>query len=137
MTLDIIGLALVVVAAWLPTPSLALFLTSGGVIGAAAATLFKGTLGSVITITISPADKLGERLAGFFLSGYVGLSLPVIAVGIALQSLSPRATLLAFAIALSAGNLAASRLLLSTHRAAAAPMSRLATGEAAAEFDID
>lgn len=112
-TLDIIGLALVVVAAWLPTPSLALFLISGGVIGAAAAALFKGTLGSIVAI--SPSDKLGETLAGFFLSDYVGLSVPVIAVGVTLRFLSPRATLLAFAIVVSAGILSASRTLLTDH----------------------
>jgi predicted MFS family arabinose efflux permease len=110
MTLEIIGLALVVTAAWLPVPSLVLFLIGGGVVGAAAATLFKGTLG--IVVAVSPAGKLGEALAGFFLCGYVGLSIPAIAVGIALQSVTPRGTLLAFAIVVSAGILAASPLLL-------------------------
>jgi hypothetical protein len=108
--LDIIGLALVVTAAWLPSPSLALFLTGGGVVGAGAAFLFKGTLGSIVAI--SPADKLGEALAGFFLAGYVGLSLPAIAIGIALQFVTARVTLLAFAIIVTAGILGASRLLL-------------------------
>jgi len=108
--LEIAGLALVVTAAWLPAPSLALFLAGGGVAGAAAATLFKGTLGTVVAI--SPPGKLGEALAGYFLSGYLGLSLPAIAVGVALQSVTPRGTLLAFAIAVSAAILAASRLLL-------------------------
>ncbi len=110
VTLEITGLALVVTAAWLPAPSLALFLLGGGVVGAAAATLFKGTLGTLVAI--APAGKLGETLAGFFLSGYIGLSLPAIAAGIALQSITPRGTLLAFAIAVSAGILAASPFLL-------------------------
>lgn len=110
IVLEIAGLGLVVIAAWLPTPSLALFLVGGGVVGAAAASLFRGTLGSVVEI--SPPEQLGEALAGFFLSGYVGLSLPAIAVGVALQFVSPRAALLAFAVAVSAGILAASRRLL-------------------------
>jgi len=110
VALDVVGLALVVVAAWLPAPSLVLFLAGGGVVGGGAAALFKGTLGSIVAI--SPPDKLGETLAGFFLFGYVGLSLPAIAVGIALQAVSARDTLLAFAIAVSAGILAASRVLL-------------------------
>ena len=79
-------------------------------VGAAAATLFKGTLGGLIAI--SPAGRLGEALAGFFLSGYLGLSLPAIAVGVALQFVSPRGTLLAFAIVVSAGTLAALPLLI-------------------------
>ena len=81
-------------------------------VGAAAATLFKGTLGGLIAI--SPAGRLGEALAGFFLSGYLGLSLPAIAVGVALQFVSPRGTLLAFAIVVSAGTLGAVPLLIST-----------------------
>jgi MFS family permease len=109
---QIAGLALVVTAAWLPRPSLALFLAGGGVVGAAAATLFKGTLSGLIAI--SPAGRLGEALAGFFLSGYLGLSLPAIAVGVALQFISPRGTLLAFAIVVSAATLAALPLLVST-----------------------
>jgi hypothetical protein len=122
VALDIGGLALVVVAAWLPAPSLALFLAGGGLVGAGAAALFKGTLGSVVAI--SPPDKLGEALAGFFLSGYVGLSVPAIAVGIALQFVSARDTLLAFAIAASVGVLGASRLLLRRSAIATSPAPR-------------
>nr|WP_018179351.1 MFS transporter [Jongsikchunia kroppenstedtii] len=114
VVLDIIGVALVVVAAWLPTPSLGLFLAGGGVVGAGASALFKGTLSMVVAI--SPADKLGESLAGFFLAGYVGLSLPAIAVGIALEYISPRTALLAFGVAAMIGILASSRLLLGAAR---------------------
>lgn len=65
----------------------------------------------------SPLTKsFGETLAGDYLSAYIGLSIPAIGVGIALQSLTPRTTLLAFAIAVSAGLLAASRILLKHRR---------------------
>jgi hypothetical protein len=111
VALDIAGLALVVVAAWLPAPSFALFLAGGGLVGAGASALFRGTLGSVVAI--SPSERLGEALAGFFVSGYVGLSVPAIAVGVALQFASARDTLLVFALAVSTGILAASRLLVS------------------------
>lgn len=90
------------------------FLAGGGVVGAAAATLFKGTLGGLIAI--SPAGRLGEALAGFFLSGYLGLSVPAIAVGVALQFVSPRGTLLAFAIVVSAGTVGALPLMISARR---------------------
>ena len=110
MSADIAGLALVVAAAWLPTPSLALFLAGGAIVGAGAAALFRGTLGTVVEI--SPRERLGEALAGFFLAGYVGLSVPAIAVGIALQFISDRIALLAFAIAVSAGILCTAPLLL-------------------------
>jgi MFS family permease len=118
LALEVAGLGLVVVAAWLPTPSLAVFIAGGGVLGAAAAALFKGTLGSLVAI--SPAGKLGETLAGYFASGYIGLSVPVIGVGIALRSASPRDTLLAFAIAVTAGTVAASPILLKERKSAAA-----------------
>lgn len=110
VVVEIIGLGLVVVSAWLPSPSLALFLVGGAVAGAAAAALFRGTMGSVIGIASS--ERLGEALAAFFLSGYLGLSVPAIAVGIALQYLSARDVLLAFAIAVIAGILGASRIVL-------------------------
>ena len=108
--LDVLGLGLVVVAAWLPNPSIALFLAGGGIVGAAAAALFKGTLGSIVAI--SPADKLGESLSGFFLSGYVGLSLPVVGVGIALQYANPRSVLLGFAIAATLSILGCAKFLI-------------------------
>ena len=122
MVLEVAGLALVVVAAWLPAPSLVVFIAGGGIVGAAAAALFKGTLGRVLAI--APAGKLGETLAGYFLSGYVGLSMPVIGVGIALRFVSARVTLLAFAVAVAAGILASSRILLGAPPPVPAPKTR-------------
>jgi MFS family permease len=110
VTLNIAGLSMLVSAAWLPNPSLALFLIAGAVIGGASAALFKGTLASAIRI--SPPEHLGETLSGYFLSAYLGLSVPAIAVGVALQSLTPRITLLALAIIVSAGLLGATPVLL-------------------------
>lgn len=114
LPIDLAGLALIVVAAWLPTPSLGLFLAGGGINGAGAALLYKGTLGSVVAI--SPPDKLGESLSGFFIAGYAGLSLPAVGGGIALQYLSPRATLLVFGIAAGVGTAVSSWLVLRTRR---------------------
>lgn len=116
VALDILGLTLLVISAWLPTPSLSLFLVAGGFVGAGASALFKGTLGTVISI--STPDTLGESLTGFFLSGYFGLSLPAIAVGIALRFISLKATLLAFAIIVSLGIVSALRRLLRAQRPA-------------------
>jgi MFS family permease len=124
VVLEVAGLGLVVVAAWLPAPSLAVFIAGGAVVGAAAAALFKGTLGSLMAI--SPPGKLGETLGGYFVSGYIGLSVPVIGVGIALQFVSPRDTLLAFAIAVAVGIVAASPILLRERRPAAARSAQAA-----------
>lgn len=115
--LAVAGLALIVVAAWLPTPSLGVFLIGGGAIGASAAALFEATLQGVVAI--SPEDRLGETLAGYYLAAYIGLSLPAIGVGVALQFLTPRVTLLAFAIVVGGGLLAASRVLLGSPTAEA------------------
>jgi MFS family permease len=106
----IVGLALTAVAVWLPSPSLALFLAGGALTGAGAGTVFKGTVGTVIAIT--PPETRAESLAGLFLAGYVGLSLPVVGAGIALQFVSPRDTLLGFAIVEVVAILAAAPRLL-------------------------
>jgi len=110
ITLMVAGLALLVAAAWLPSPSLALFLAGGAIIGGGGAAGFKGTLGTVAEI--SGPGKMAEALAGYFLAGYVGLSVPVIGLGIALQSVSTRAALLGFAAVIAAALLAAAPVLL-------------------------
>ena len=102
------GLALVALAAW--APSLALFLLGGVLTGAGAGSMFKGALATVVAI--SPPDRRAESLAGLFLAGYIGLSVPVIGLGIALQALDAKVTLLGFAAAVAAGIAAAARPLL-------------------------
>jgi hypothetical protein len=51
-------------------------------------------------------------LAGCFLAGYIGLSVPVLGVGIALQYASPRAALLGFAVVVAGGIVAVTPTLL-------------------------
>jgi MFS family permease len=104
------GLAIIVTAIWVPAPNLALFLCGGAITGAGGGAVFKSTLGFVVTI--APAEARAEALAGFFLSGYLGQSVPVIGLGIALQHASPRAALLVFALVVSTGILAAVPILL-------------------------
>jgi MFS family permease len=104
------GLVVLVLAVWLATPSLALFLVGGTIVGAGAGLLFKGTLGTVVVIA-SEANR-AEALAGLFLAGYVGLSLPVIGLGVLTLSLQPKVSLLLFAALLALGVLAAAPMLL-------------------------
>jgi hypothetical protein len=99
MTTMVAGLALVVVAAWLPTPSLALFVGGGALTGAGAGALFKGALGTVVAIATD--DGRAEALAGLFLGGYIGLAVPIIGLGVTLQFTTPRVGLLGFALALT------------------------------------
>jgi MFS family permease len=102
------GIALVVLATWLP--SLALFLVGGAVAGAGAGLLFKG---GIVTVTVvADPERRAEVLAGFFLAGYVGISVPVLGLGLLGQFVEPRIGLLAFAGLLLAGLAVAGRALL-------------------------
>jgi predicted MFS family arabinose efflux permease len=105
-----VGLGVFVASAWTAPPSLALFLIGGALVGGGIGGIFRGSLGVVIS-TSGPGDRAGA-LATFFMAGYVGVSLPVLGIGIALQSLSPRVTLLAFGLAVGAATLAAAPSLL-------------------------
>ena len=120
------GLAVLVVAVWLPTPSLALFLAGGAIAGAGSGALFKGTLGTVVGLATD--DGRAEALAGLFLAGYVGLSVPVVGVGLALQVTSTRVALLGFAVLVVGATLAAAPTLLGRpgRRPVAAPEAEAA-----------
>ena len=113
----IVGLCLLVVSAWTSPPSLALFLAGGIVAGSGIGAIIRGSL-SVVISTASPDDRAGA-LATFFTAGYAGVSLPVVGVGVILQHLSPRVTLLIFAVAVGLVILAAVPILIRPEKAAA------------------
>ncbi len=69
----------------------------------------RGSL-TMIILTSRPDDRAGA-LATFFTVGYAGLSVPVVGLGLPLQ-LSPRVTLLIFALAAGLGILAAGPVLV-------------------------
>jgi MFS family permease len=99
-----LGLVLVTTAVWLPHPSLALFLVGGATTGAGAGLLVKAGLSTVVEI--APPDSRAEALAGFFLAAYVGLSVPVIALGVVATVVPARTALLGFTALTIAGTLA-------------------------------
>jgi MFS family permease len=104
------GLALLVVAVRLAAPSLALFLLAGALIGAGAGAVFKGTTGLVLEAT--PPEGRVEMTADLLISLFVGLSIPVIGAGIALdRGATPPDTVLGFAIFVGLGVLGAGALL--------------------------
>jgi predicted MFS family arabinose efflux permease len=105
-----VGLGVFVASAWTAPPSLALFLIGGALVGGGVGGIFRGSLGVVIS-TSGPEDRAGA-LATFFMAGYVGVSLPVLGIGVALQYLSPKVTLLIFGLAVGLGTLAAAPILL-------------------------
>jgi hypothetical protein len=102
------GIAMVVTATWLP--SLGLFLVGGVVAGAGAGLLFKG--GIVTASSLAAPDRRAEVLAGFYLAGYLGISVPVLGLGILGELVAPRVGLLGFAALLLAGIAASARTLL-------------------------
>ena len=106
----VIGLGVAVLAVWVRPPSLALFIAGGAMIGAGGGAIFKGAVGTVMSI--APPERVAESLTGVFLSAYVGISLPIVGAGITLaRDVTPKVTILGFAIAVSAG-IAASAIKL-------------------------
>jgi MFS family permease len=102
----LVGLVLLVTAVRLSTPSLALFLVSGGLIGAGAGAVFKGTTGVVFSGT-APENRVAMT-AELLIALFIGLSVPVIGAGIALnEGASAQNTVLGFAILVGLGVAAA------------------------------
>jgi hypothetical protein len=102
----LVGLVLLVTAVRLSTPSLALFLISGALIGAGAGAVFKGTTGLVLDGT-APENRVAMT-AELLIALFVGLSVPVVGAGVALdQGASAPNTVLGFAILVGLGVAAA------------------------------
>jgi MFS family permease len=96
------GLVLLVIAVRLSTPSLALFLSSGVLIGGGAGAVFKGTTGLVLGAA-APQDRVALT-SQLLIALFVGLSIPVIGAGVALtEGASPPDTVLGFAIVVALG----------------------------------
>jgi hypothetical protein len=105
------GLVLLATAVRLASPSLTLFLLGGALIGAGAGAVFKGTTGIVLEAA-APEDRLAMT-SQLLIALFVGLSIPVIGAGIALdQGASAPNTVLGFAILVGLGIAAAGRGLL-------------------------
>jgi MFS family permease len=100
--LMLVGLVFLVVSVRLSSPSLGLFLVSGALIGAGVGAVFKGTTGIVLE-SAAPEDRL-SLTSRLLVVLYVGLSIPVVGAGIALnQGANIPNTVLAFAILVAVG----------------------------------
>jgi len=96
------GLVLLVVSVRLSIPNLALFLIAGALIGAGAGAVFKGTTGIVLEAS-APENRLAMT-SDLLIALYVGLSVPVVGAGIALdQGASAPDTVLWFAVLVGLG----------------------------------
>jgi predicted MFS family arabinose efflux permease len=106
----LVGLVLLVVAVRLSTPSLAMFLIAGALIGAGAGAVFKGTTGIVLEAS-APEDRVAMTSA-LLIALFVGLSVPVVGAGIALNAgASAPDTVLGFAVLVGLGVAGAGALL--------------------------
>ncbi len=63
-------------------------------------------------VSDNSAGNRAGALASFFVAGYVGLSVPMVGAGFALQHVTFKVTLLVLSLAVVAGILVASRYLL-------------------------
>lgn len=108
---------LVLVTVGMATAGLALFLIGGAIAGAGAGVLFKAGIGAVAAMAAPGARS--EALAGLFLIAYLGLTIPVVGIGIAAEYLPTTTAMEWFAGLLLALLAAISVLALSGRRAEA------------------
>ncbi|WP_138442384.1 MFS transporter [Sinomonas susongensis] len=92
--LALLAVGLVLVTAAIVSASLPFLVVGGVVAGAGAGVAFKLAVASVVRL--APEETRGEALAGLFLSAYIGMSLPVILLGIVLQIMPPAPSALLF-----------------------------------------
>jgi predicted ester cyclase len=104
------GAGLLFLLAWLRVANLGLFLVASALAGIGIGAMGRAALRLLLTVT--PASERAERVAGLFLFGYLALSVPVIGIGVALQSLSFRVTIAGFVAVVIATTLAVAPLLL-------------------------
>jgi MFS family permease len=91
--------ALALIVAGLSAASMPLFLAGSAVSGAAVGTVFMGSLATANRL--APAETRGQVISTYFVFAYVGLTVPVIAVGFGAQAFGDFRATLACAIALA------------------------------------
>ena len=106
----LVGIGLLTLALWVPSPSFGIFLAGDLVAGVGAGLMFKGAIETVTEISLP--ERRAEAVAGFFLAAYIGLAGPVIGLGALTQIASTRVSLLVFSGLLAIGILAAAPALL-------------------------
>jgi MFS family permease len=90
----LMGLVLFATGMWVA--NLVIFVLGGIVTGAGGGLVFRGAL--VAAGSTAPAESRAEVLAGFFLGAYIGLSVPVIGLGIATTYAPARDVMLVFVV---------------------------------------
>jgi MFS family permease len=96
---------------WLP--SLAMFVIGGVLTGAGGGLAFRGAL--TAAGSTAPSESRAEVLAGFFLGAYIGLSVPVVGLGIATQYVSARMVMLMFVVIVALAVVLSTRMVRRQH----------------------
>ncbi len=91
----VLGIAITTAAVWLA--GLTLFLVGGAVAGVGVGLMFKGAMSAAAALAAPEAR--GETAAGIFLAAYLGLTVPVVLVGVATRLVSLPAAMTGFAVA--------------------------------------
>ncbi|MFC4241748.1 MFS transporter [Gryllotalpicola reticulitermitis] len=90
----VLAAGIVLVSVGIAAAALPVLLIGGFVAGGGAGTTFKAAIGTVVGI--APANARGEALAGIFLVSYIGIAIPVVAVGALLLVVSTLVAVLSF-----------------------------------------
>ena len=90
----VLGLALLTGGMW--SADFAMFVVGGILTGGGAGLVFKGAVSGIYRI--APPESRAETLAGFFLGAYIGLSIPVVGLGVATTYWSARNVMLVFVV---------------------------------------
>jgi Major Facilitator Superfamily len=108
MVILVPGLGLLTGGMW--SASLALFVIGGILTGAGAGLVFRGAL--VAAGAAAPPESRAEVMSGFFLGAYIGLSVPVVGLGIATRYAPARDVMLVFVVLVIAALVASLRAVI-------------------------
>lgn len=105
----VVGLGLLAGAMW--AGDLVMFVIGGVITGAGAGMVFKGSL--TAAASVAPDGSKAEVLSGFFLGAYVGLSIPVVGLGVATTYAPAKDVMLVFVVLAAVAIAASVRALVS------------------------
>ena len=124
------GLGLLSAGTWLG--NLPLFIVGGVITGAGAGLVFKGVLS--VAVDLAPPAARAEVLSGLFLAAYIGLSVPIVILGVVSQYASTRSEMVVFsAVVLAALVPAAAKLLARRDRGPSSVAPPVSSGRPAGQ----
>ncbi len=123
-----LGLALLTGGMW--SADFTMFVVGGILTGGGVGLVFKGSVSAIYRI--APPESRAETLAGFFLGAYIGLSIPVVGLGVATTYWSERSVMLVFVVITAAAIALSARGVLRGMARLEAPVQNLIVQDKAA-----